>query len=103
MKISNAQLADEAILVHGPAFLARRQPRRLRPHLLDILEDHVAVPVKGLDAREQLAVVAAGDEHLRVRPDGRLQDRERAGGEFVFFELGDFVFSVIFGSGEYGV
>ena len=60
------------------------------------------MPVKGLDAREQLAVVAAGDEHLRVRPDGRLQDRERAGCEFVLFELGDFVFAVFWGDGVEG-
>ena len=51
------------------------------------------MPIEGLDPREQLAVVAAGDEHLRVRADGRLQDRERAGSEFVFFELSDFIFA----------
>lgn len=35
--------------------------------------------VKGLDATEQLAVVAQCDEDLRASTDRRLQDRERAG------------------------
>lgn len=50
--------------------------------------------VKGLDASEELAVVAYGDEDLGVRFDGGLEDGERAGGEFVLFELGDFVLAV---------
>lgn len=87
----NPHLANEPVLVHRPPLLAARRPRRLRPHLLDILEHHVAVPVEGLDARQQLAVVADRDEHLRVRPHRRLEDRERAGGELVLLELGDLV------------
>ena len=37
----------------------------LCPKLLDVFENHVAVPVKGLDAAQQLPVVATVDEHLR--------------------------------------
>ena len=87
----NPHLADKPVLVHRPPLLPARRPRRLRPHLLDVLEHHVAVPVKGLDARQQLAVVADRDEDLGVRPHRRLEDRERAGRELVFLELGDLV------------
>lgn len=51
--------------------------------------------IEGLDAGEELAVVADGDEDLGVRAHGGLEDGEGAGGEFVFFELGDFVFPVL--------
>lgn len=46
--------------------------------------------VEGLDARQQLAVVAARDQHLRVRAHSGLQDRERARRELVLFKGGDF-------------
>ena len=67
-------LADEAVLVDGPALLAVGEPGGLGPHLLDVLEDHVAVAVEGLDAREQLAVVADRDENLGVAAHGGLED-----------------------------
>jgi len=51
------------------------------------------VPIKRLHTRQQLAVVAAGYQDLGVRADGGLQDRERTGCEFVFFDLRDFVFA----------
>ena len=51
----------------------------LDPHFLDILKDHVAVTVKGLDARHQLAVVAAVDQHLRVVAHGLGQNRQWPG------------------------
>lgn len=90
----DAHLANEAIFVDGASLFAVGQPRRLRPHLLDVLENHVAVAVKGLDAGEQLAVVADGDEHLDVRAHGGLEDGEGPGGEFVLLELRDFVFPI---------
>ena len=46
----DVHFADEAILVHAFALLSLGVPWNLGPHLLDILEDHVAMPVKGLDA-----------------------------------------------------
>lgn len=52
--------------------------------------------VKCLDAGEELAVVADGDEHLHVRAHGGLKDRERAGREFVLLELGNLVLAVKF-------
>ena len=77
--------------------------------------------IKGLDAREELAVVTQGDENLCVRADGGFEDGEGAGGEFVFLvfwggalegcervrggrgrrgvylEFGDFIFSQLWG------
>ena len=62
-------LADEAILVHALALAALGL---LGPHLLHVLEDHVAVSVKGLDTGEELAVVTARDQDLGVRAGGGL-------------------------------
>jgi hypothetical protein len=50
--------ADEPILVDGSALFALSIPRCLGPHLLDVLQHHVAMSVKRLDSRKQLAVVA---------------------------------------------
>ena len=60
-------------------------------HLLDVFKDHVAMPIERLDARQQLAVVAAGDQDLCVAAHGRLQDRQGPGRELVLFQEGDFV------------
>jgi len=49
--------------------------------------------VECFDTRKQFAVVATRNEHLGVRPHGRLQDRQRARCEFVFFDLSDLVFT----------
>lgn len=49
-------LADEAILVNT---LAVTTLGLLGPHLLDVLQNHVAVAVEGLDTGEELAVVPA--------------------------------------------
>ena len=38
----------------------------LRPHLLHVLQHHIAVPIERLNAPEQLVVVAAIDQHLRA-------------------------------------
>lgn len=84
-------LADESVLVHRSSLLAICQSWRLRPHLLHILEDHVAVAIEGLDASEQLAVVADRNQNLIVGADGGLEDRERSGGELVLLALRDLV------------
>ena len=62
-------LADEAILVNALALAALGL---LGPHLLHVLEDHVAVSVKCLDTGEELAVVTARDQDLGVRAGGGL-------------------------------
>lgn len=49
-------LADKAVLVDT---LALATLGLFRPHLLDVLQHHVAVAIEGLDSREQLAVVPA--------------------------------------------
>lgn len=91
---SNLHLADEPVLVDRPALLAVGY-RRLRPHLLDILQNHVAVPVKGLDAGQQLAVRADADEDLGVRADGGLQNGQRAVAKLPLLELCDLVFPIV--------
>jgi len=53
------------------------------------------VAVERLDAGQQLAVVAARDEDLGVRARGRLEQRQRAGGQLVLLDEGDLVFTVI--------
>lgn len=50
--------------------------------------------IEGLDSREQLSVVAAGNQDLVVGADSGLEDGERTRFEFMFLELGDFEFSV---------
>lgn len=86
---SNVHLADEAILVHS---LARATLGLLGPHLLHVLEDHVAVSVKGLDAGQELAIVSAGDQHLGVVAAGGRQEGERTGGELVLLDKSDLIF-----------
>ena len=74
---SQEHLADEPVLVDA---LLAVFAGLFRPHLLDVLEHHVAVAVEGFDAREQFAVVAAGDEDLGVGAGGGHEDGEGAGG-----------------------
>lgn len=88
----HSHLANESILVHRPAFLALRIQRRLCPHFLDILQHHVAMPIKRLYTCQQFAIVPTRDEDLIVISNSGLQDRERASSELVGFDLGDFVF-----------
>ena len=52
----HSHLADEPILVDT---LALTTLGLLGPHLLDVLQHHVAVAVKGLDTGQELAVVPA--------------------------------------------
>lgn len=67
-------LADETVLIYASALLSSRQSWRLGPHLLHILEHHIAVTVEGLDPREELLVIAARDQDLRLRSHGGLED-----------------------------
>lgn len=80
---SHLHLADEPVLVDRPALFAARQLRRFSPHLLHILEHHVAVTVKGLYSCQKFPVVSDGNQDLGVAADGGLEDREGPGGEFV--------------------
>jgi hypothetical protein len=41
----------------------------LRPHLANVLEDHIHVAIEGLDSPENLAVVATINEDLTVGLD----------------------------------
>lgn len=57
-------LANESVLVDWSSLLAIAISWYFGPHLLDILENHVAVPVECLDARQQFAVVATRNQNL---------------------------------------
>lgn len=83
-------LADEAVLVDT---LAVTTLGLLGPHLLDVLQDHVAVAVKGLDTGEELAVVPAGDQDLGVCARSGLEKRQRTGSELMFLNEGNLVFT----------
>ena len=85
-------LANETILVHTLALAALGL---LGPHLLHVLQNHVAVSVKGLDTGQELAVVSAGDQDLGVRAGGGLQEGQRAGGELVLLDESDLIFSTV--------
>lgn len=62
---SQEHLRDESVLVDRLGLLlALAGLRLLGPHLLHVLEDHVAVAVESLHATEELLVVAAVDQHL---------------------------------------
>lgn len=50
--------------------------------------------VEGLDAGEELAVVADGDEDLVVGADGGVEDAQGPGGELMLFELRDLVLPI---------
>jgi hypothetical protein len=72
------EFADEAVAVDRLSLLSICIPGRLAPHLLHVLQHHVAVAVESLDAREQFAVVARRDQDLGVVAHGRLEEGEGA-------------------------
>lgn len=47
----------------------------LCPHLLHVLQDHVAVPIKGLHTPKKLAVVPASNEHLQQCTGTNIKER----------------------------
>ncbi len=60
-------LGNEPVLVDRLGLLlALARLGHLCPHLLDLLQHHVAVPVEGLHPAQQLLVVAAVDEDLKM-------------------------------------
>lgn len=80
----------EAILVDRfHLLLALAGAWHLRPHLLDALQHHVAVPVERLDATQQLLVVPAIDQHLRVVLDGLRQHGQWPGVELLLLLAGE--------------
>lgn len=87
----HVHLADETVLVHA---LALGTLGLLGPHLLNILENHVAVSVKSLDTGQQLAVVSAGNQDLGVCAGGGLEERQGTGGELVLLNQSDLIFTV---------
>jgi len=67
-----SHLTDEPILIDRPSLLPIGLSRNLSPHLLNVFENHVAMPVECLYTREKLAVIAAGNKDLIVRTNGGL-------------------------------
>lgn len=53
------------------------------------LTNHVAMSIERLHPSQQLLSIPQRDQDLGVVPDGRLEDRERTLGDFVFFQLTD--------------
>lgn len=68
-------LVSPSVLVHGLGLFLSTM-RDLCPHLAYILQDHVRMTVEGLDAGQNLAVVAAIDEDL---PRGKGQVPAKTG------------------------
>lgn len=56
----NSHLANKSILVHRSSLLSGTISRRLSPHFLHVLQDHIAMSVESLDTREQFSIVSAG-------------------------------------------
>jgi hypothetical protein len=63
------------------------------PHFLNVLEDHIAMAIKGFDSGEKFAIVATGNQDLGMRSNGGLKDRQRTGGELMFLQKLDLVFT----------
>lgn len=74
----------------------------MQTNLLDILQNHIRMPIKRLYPRQQLLVVSQTDQYLRLISDGLLEDREWTLGDFVFFQFTDLRF-VQFGPWDVGV
>lgn len=87
-------LADEAVLIDTPALLSLTVSWKLGPHLLDVLEDHVAMSIECFYTSKEFAVVATRDDDLVVVADSSLEDRERAGSEFMLFDASDFILAI---------
>lgn len=87
----NVHLAHKAVFVDTLPLAALGL---LGPHLLHVLQHHVAVSVKSLDTGQELTVVTAGDQDLGVCAGGGLQEGERAGGELVLLDESDLIFPV---------
>lgn len=64
---TNEHLADKSVLVDRfRLFLAFTGLREFGPHLLHVLEDHVAMPVERLHATKQFVIVPAVDQDLSL-------------------------------------
>lgn len=90
IEIVDAHLAHETILVNPLPLIPLGL---LRPHLLHVLQHHVAVTVKRLDPREELAVVPARDQNLGVGACCGLQEGQGTRGHFMFLHESDLIFT----------
>lgn len=77
---------DETVLVDRLLALALGY---FCPHLLDVFEHHVGVTIERFDSREELLVVAEGDEDLSMVTNRLLEDGEGTLRDLVLLELSD--------------
>ena len=91
---ARAHFADETILVDTSSLLSLAISGKLCPHLLDVLEDHVAVSVECFYAGEQLAVVATRYDDLVVIAHSGLKNGQGTSSEFVLFDASNLVLAV---------
>ena len=89
--MGHPHLANEAVLGERAPLLAIVCPRLFRPHLLDVLQNQIAVTIEGLDASEQATVVAALDEDLEALMDSGLEDAEGPVRELVLLDHADLI------------
>jgi len=84
--LSQVHLADKSIFVDRFCLLALATFWCFCPHLLHILQYHIAMPVESFDACQQFAIIATANENLRVVLDRLLQDGEWSCIEFLLLE-----------------
>ena len=61
---NNTHLANKSVFIDWSSLFTTRYPWDFCPHFLDILQNHITMPVEGFDSRQELAVVATRDENL---------------------------------------
>lgn len=84
-------LSNESLPVTRPCPLhALALSAPLGPDFTNILEDHVLVTIKGLEAGKELAIVSAGDEDERTRAKSRGQEMEGSMQQVILLELVEF-------------
>jgi hypothetical protein len=71
--------------------LVNKDVPQFSTHLLDVLKNHVAVAIKGLDSGQQLLVVSAADKNLCVVLDGLLKDRQWSCVELFLLQSAEFL------------
>lgn len=91
---ANSHFADKTIFIDWSSLLPCTRSWCLCPHLLHILQHHIAMSVECLHAGQQLSVVSARDEDLCVGSNSGLEDREGTRCKLVFFKFSNLELAV---------
>ena len=84
---SKEQLADVSVLVDRSTLLgALSCLGDFRPHLLHVLQHHVAVSVEGLHTSEKLVVVSAINQDLQHKQTHGLRSKDNGHGQHIIHE-----------------